>query len=461
MKRFFLLLCSLAACHTPRESLQPTLEGIVARYAEDPAGAVAELVALPDPRDRMLAVEALTLHHGLRMLEQGGCDELQEEPLRKRCAEILERAHLFSDRQAAPTVEPEDRPSLTCDQHSSPSWCARAAARAAVQAREPEPWKHCDGVPTPTLRHECAFELGEAIIRQKGVGGYALAVGACRQAGPFETNCLDHISAELARRAVADLDGACVGEAGFAGTFSSSIIVVGGTWTGRDNDARMGIYSTLDESLYREILVAVGTAPEVEAAGPPPYERRLLRLARFATGGLGTDYPSTGPGADPPRAHAARLAGLSHVAISLGADAILVQQVQDPRALDDLRRAMACVGGPAHPYPYMQLSPPEHRAGVLSRYPLSVLPDGVGVQTSERSPRELTLAWGSPDEPLSWQSEAWSPAPGSPPEPVAVSLPFMVDPQGQPLPWNPSAKRGYSDQLPELMVLVRAAESPR
>ena len=458
MKHLPALLGLLVACNTPRQPIQPVLEGIVARYAEDPAGAVAALEALPDARDRMLAVEALALHHGASMHTADGCRGLQAEPLRRRCAEILDRAHLFSDRQAAPAVEPEDRPSLTCDERSSPALCARAAALEALSAGEPEPWRHCDGVPTPTLRHECAFELGEAIIRQRGIDGYALAASTCQQAGPFEPNCQDHLSAELARELVAESGGACLDLLGETLDAELSAGVIAAYWQRDEPERAARLVFHLAEVMVRESVLAKRELPVVPVEGPPPYERQQISLARYATGGLAAPTLAAGPGADPERVHAARLAGLAMVLGLMRADVVVVEQLEDPKSLEGLRRVIDCYGPFA--YPYLQLSPPARRAGVLSRYPLSVIPDGVGVQTRERSPWELTLAWGAPGQPFTWQSEAWQPAPGSPPEPRAFSLPFMVDAQGQPMPWNPAAKRGYSDQLPELVVLARAAGSP-
>jgi hypothetical protein len=455
------LLLALTACGTAQpEPSQQVLEDIVARYGEDPGAAIEAVAALPSEVERVMAVEALTLRHGATMLARGDCAALPGGAPSTRCAEILERAHLFSDRAAAPAVEPPDREPLRCDHAASPALCARAAALEALSAGEPEPHRHCEGIPTPTLRHECAFEIAEALVQREGPAGYASAVAACQAAGPFEPNCLDHLGALLARRVVDGWGGSCPRDLGGARLepFGQTTEAILGAWQQDLGAARRPLNLFL-EDLHREALLAAGSPPAVVVSDPPPWERDSTVLARWATGGLSLDLSSDGPGADPVRAQAARLSGLALVLENLQADVVLLQQIEDPRALVELQRATACLGG--FRYPYLQPSDPAHAAGVLSRFPLSLHPDGVGVQRSPSSRAELVIPWGAPEAPFVWQSEAWQPDPAGPPEPSEHSLPFMLDPQGQPQPWNPSAKRGYSDRLPELLTLIRAAGSPR
>jgi hypothetical protein len=456
------LLLALTACQSPpHEPSQQALEAIVVSYAEDPAVAFEAISALASDGERVLAVEALTLRHGAAMLAQGGCEGVPAGAPARRCAEILERAHLFSERGAAPAVEPKDREPLRCGRVDSPALCARAAALEAVAAGGSEPWNHCEGVPTPTLRHECAFELGEAIVRQRGVDGYGAAVLACEHSGPFEPNCLDHVSAQLARDLVVGWEGACPSQLAPDGRAALASVsgVFGAHWDQRDSAQGERLASWFVETVGREALAAAGAPPPVKVEGPPPYDTERVVLVRYAVGGLLLDAGAEGPGADAGRAQAARLAGLARVLIDLEPDVVLIEQLEDPAALSALRQATACLGG--HKYSYAALSSPQLRAGVLSRYPLKLHPQGSGVQLAPQSPYELVVLWSEPEQPLSWLSEVWRPDPDGPPGPREHSLPFVLDPQGQPMPWNPSAKRGYSDRLPELVTLVRAAGSPR
>ena len=456
------LLFALAACVTsPAEPSQQALEAIVGGYAEDPGASLEAIAALGSDRERVLAVEALTLRHGAAMLTSDGCEGLPAGAPARRCAEILERAHLFSDRSGAPEVEPPDREPLRCGRGESPALCARAAALEAVAEGQPEPHRHCEGVPTPTLRHECAFELGEAIVREGGMGSYGAAVQACLHAGPFEPNCLDHASAQLARDLVIRWEGACPSQLppDVSVEVELTRAAIEAHWADEDPAQGERLASWFVETVGREALLAVGTPPSVKVEGPPPYEAERVVLVRYALGGLSLGAASEGPGGDVDRAQAARLAGLARVLNALEADVVLIEQLDDAAALDALRRATACLG--EQRYRYAALSHPSLRSGVLSRYPSKLHPQGAGVQLAPQAPYELVVLWSEPGQALSWLSEAWRPDPDGPPGPSEHSLPFVLDPQGQPMPWNPAAKRGYSDRLPERVTLVRAAGSPR
>lgn len=455
------LLLALPGCGLGRDHADlPELEAIVAAYDQDPGGALVALAALPDPRDQVLAVEALTLRHGGAMLGAGGCGPIPAGPPRQRCQEILDRAHLFSDRAGAPAVEPADREVVRCDDVSSPAQCALQAAHQAVSAGSSDPHLACEQVPTATLRAECAFRVGEALILERGVDGYGSAVAACGQAGPFELNCLEHLSAQLARDRVAGWSGACMSQldAAASAPLHAAREAIEQAWAPVDPALGERLLSRYAETLGAESLLAASPVPSVPAVGAPPYASERVVLARYPSGGLRLDGPLEGPGAHPARARAARLANLASVLNTLEADVVLVEQLEDPAALAALRDATACLGD--RRYPYAQLSPPAWGAGVLSRYPLTQDAAGVGVQLYPHSPGDLVLEWGTPDQPLVWRSERWSPPEGMPGEPSEVRLPFLLDPQGQPMAWNPAAKRGYSDRLPSMLVLVRAAGSP-
>ncbi len=440
----------LAACGGQPEPA--ALDQLVTRYGEDPSGAVAALEALPDPRDRMIAVEALALRYGLVMLERGGCEAFGQSALRARCAELLERAHLYTER---PTASGEGAllRGPGCDEGSSPALCARAAALAALEAGEAEPHRHCAEVPAEALRHECAFELAEHIIQQRGERGYGLAVDACLAAGPFQPNCLDHASAQLARRALRDAECPCV-IAGADCAYGDLAAVEGtlaGFWKGRDTKAGTRAWQVYRETLDFERLLAAGELDPVPVE-PPAYGDRVV-VVRWAIGGQSLGGELEGPGADPARLQAARLASLAGVLGELEADVVSLHQLDQPSALQALQRATACLTG--RHYPYLQLSAPEHGVGVLSRFPLSLDPEGIGVQLSKGGPAELRLPWAPSHRAR--PSGAWDEE-GSIQE---VALPSLLDEEGRPRPWNPGAKRGTSSSLPQRQVLVRAAGAPR
>lgn len=411
----------------------PDPSAAVELWIADREAAVEVLASLGSEREQAMVVELLVLHHGTTMLREGRCAGIPPGAPTRRCEQLLGRAHLYQEgsvvAEAAPT--PLDWELPACGGGRTPSECALGRALEEAASGGASPWVACEGLTQPTLRSECGFQLGEALVRRQGAAGYEGAVRACLGTERFAEPCLDHLSSELARAWAGSRRGCFALEEEPWAEIERRAEVVRGFWAERDTTRGERLAEVLQAVAARAALGGTTRSERrsnfersVEGEATPSAPLRALRwdvgALHLATVTEGTDptHPSGGT-----EASTGRLSELARALVRLEPDFLLIEGVHDESALLALRDASACLGGPAYGHHRLEAE----GASLLSLLPLAH--DGTG------------------------PAGRWAMLPDSQRE---LREPFLLDGSGRPLPYNPASKIGFSSQLPVAWSLVAA-----
>ncbi len=423
------LLLASASC----AGRAPNPNDVVELWSGDRAAALEALAALPSERERAMVVEVLVLAHGHTLLDDGGCGLFPDGAPRRRCEQLLSRAHLYPERGSEePDVSAlNGRDPAGCGGERTPTECALSSAFELVVSGQPDPWGPCGELAHPKLASECGFLVAEELIRARGFDGYEPAIAACGSSSLYLEPCQDHLSSELARAWVGSLEG-CPGAAEGVDPWGSArhqADVIRERWAPSDLDRGAELAQIFLAVAARSVLVAADAqerraALERQQAEPVGTAGTIL-ATRWDLGSLTLDTAPSGEEPTGPsggsEASAGRLSELARALSALDADLLVLRGVESEPALLALRDATACLGGPVYEHHRFEAD----ADSLLARRPLAS--KGAGLAGS------------------------WVPLPASVQE---WRQPFLLDRSGQPMAYNPASKRGFSSELPVAYSLV-------
>lgn len=179
----------------------------VARFRDDPDGAIAQVLALAEPAARDAA--ALRLIEAFPGQTEALCAGLDPGPVRERCARVHERPHLWTAATNSPRRRDPDADQRLLSEGLLDLWAEHPADPGACTGPEPRPCltaaaaeaaaagdletaaARCLAAEDPRWQQECFFRTAEGLA--PGPRQVQDGVDLCRGAGRYAPQCVGHL----------------------------------------------------------------------------------------------------------------------------------------------------------------------------------------------------------------------------------------------------------------------------